>query len=434
MSRTLSSISAPGPPPIDLCHNADACAHVGRRSARACARTRTGRPARPIREAIPTWPSGSTSRARTTTAHLPLWLCRTSAEQVRGHAERSRTPCTTLQRCIPGARLSLAQLRDALRYLIVGHRPAQFGLLTARGARAWLPRLFRSDAWILLGIEMVLGGARSSRSAHSQIRTALYLLLLVPRPLPARLVQASAHDAGLALSTANRSSRGARDRVCSNQTAMSSPSAPQMHPIGGPWRGAVDAEPPRHSVCADRRVPLRSRPMECSAVLSTAPVTPRAMCVPPFRRRRTRLETWRTARVGVGTGHSRVQEHPSSARSTRRPAVARHDATASTSAPVARAHQKAPRANLVQEAPRAREPGWVSSLVSPEEAHRLDGREARAKARIGTLLGALRRSAPGTRVTRVPCGAHCVCAQTRLRAMPPSARCPPPMKHAAGHE
>jgi hypothetical protein len=138
--------------------------------------------------------------------------------------------------------------------------------------------------------EMVLGGARSSRSAHSQIRTALYLLLLVPRPLPARLVQASAHDAGLALSTANRSSRGARDRVCSNQTAMSSPSAPQMHPIGGPWRGAVDAEPPRHSVCADRRVPLRSRPMECSAVLGTAPVTPR-VCVLPFRRRGTR--SWR---------------------------------------------------------------------------------------------------------------------------------------------
>jgi hypothetical protein len=308
MSRTLSSISAPGPPPIDLCHNADACAHVGRRSARACARTRTGCPARPIREAIPTWPSGSTSRARTTTAHLPLWLCRTSAEQVRGHAERSRTPCTTLQRCIPGARLSLAQLRDALRYLIVGHRPAQFGLLTARGARAWLPRLFRSDAWILLGIEMVLGGARSSRSAHSQIRTALYLLLLVPRPLPARLVKTSAHDAGLALATANRSSRGAMQY---NQSEMMPPSAPQMHAIGRPWRGAVAAETPRHSVCADRRVPPRSHPMECSAVLGTAPVTPR-VCV--FRLSQTSdtlgvRETWRTARVGAGTPESKSTRH-----------------------------------------------------------------------------------------------------------------------------
>jgi hypothetical protein len=236
--------------------------------------------------------------------HLPLWVCRTSAEQVRARGKIASALHYTAALHPWRAPVTL-QLRDALRYPIEGTQPRAVRL-RARGA--CLAASARTRAFNLPGTKRYL--VRSF--IWQKARTALYLLLLVRRTLPARLLQASAlvlQNAGPTFLTANRSSRGAIEYNL-DQSEMVPPSAPQLHAIGRPWRGAVDAEPPRHSVCADRRVPHRSGLIECSAGAgSTAPVTPRVCVFRLFQTSDTLGETWRTARVGVGTPESKSTRH-----------------------------------------------------------------------------------------------------------------------------
>jgi hypothetical protein len=160
-----------------------------------------------------------------------------------GFAGRALSKCaaTRKDRARPALHCSAASLARAchsptpgcsVQYLIVG-TPPRIVRLRARGA--CLAASARTRAFNLPGTKRHL--VRSF--IWQKARTAPYLLLLVRRTLPARLLQASAlvlQDAGLTFFTANRSSRGA---IQYNQSEMMPPSARQLHAIGRPWRGAV---------------------------------------------------------------------------------------------------------------------------------------------------------------------------------------------------